>query len=75
MLSDAVLGILHQNENAADEEAVASIAGQALIDEAFLRGLGIDAFDCYRCDPDHEPPSMAELSKADTHGRGKIARK
>ena len=75
ILSDALLGVLHQNEDAANEGAVASIAGKALIDEAFLRGaLGVEDFAVYRCDPDREPPTMAQLAKSDTHGRGDVGK-
>ena len=32
--------------------------GKCLIDEDYLRNIGIQNFEKYRSDPDHEPPRM-----------------
>lgn len=32
--------------------------GKCLIDEDYLRSIGVENFEKYRSDPDHEPPRM-----------------
>ena len=32
--------------------------GKCLIDEDYLRSIGVEDFERYRCDPGHEPPRM-----------------
>jgi hypothetical protein len=32
--------------------------GKCLIDEDYLRGIGVRDFEKYRCNPDYEPPRM-----------------
>lgn len=35
-----------------------ALTGQALLDEDYLRSLGVTDFSRYRCDPNHEPPRL-----------------
>ena len=34
------------------------LSGKCLIDEDYLRSIGVRDFRKYRCDPHHEPPRM-----------------
>lgn len=53
ILVDSVINIV--NENPRD------FSGNQLIDEIYLRSLGITDFDKYQCVPGSEPPNMNEL--------------
>ncbi len=35
--------------------------GHGLIDEDYLKTQGITDFNCYRCDPNHEPPELEKM--------------
>ena len=64
VLSDACLAILSLPPE--------QVSGRALIDEEVLREHDADVdMAAYRCDPNVEPPTMAELERAVTHGAGK----
>jgi len=62
ILSDCVLALLEQDQRAFDNKA--------WIDEDLLRHLGCkdEHFVQYRCDPDVEPPSMADLARISAGG-------
>lgn len=50
ILADATIAVFSREPR--------SFTGQALIDEDFLRGEGVDDFTNYRCDPATEPPRI-----------------
>jgi len=50
IFSDAAFAIAQPLQN--------SIHGRTLIDEDFLREIGVTNFEKYRCDPAIEPPRM-----------------
>ncbi|XP_050397881.2 hydroxysteroid dehydrogenase-like protein 2 [Patella vulgata] len=50
IFADACLNIAQEESN--------RLNGQCLIDEDYLRSVGITDFAQYRCDPEHEPPRM-----------------
>jgi len=65
ILSDSVLAIIDQDE---------SFSGQMLIDEDFLRSIGVTDFTKYQVVPGCEPPTMEELEKAGSRELGKRGR-
>jgi len=52
VIADASLGIVASDPN--------KLTGQALIDEDFMKTLGITDFKPYRCDPNVEPPRITQ---------------
>ncbi len=56
VISDSVLAILSKDPDAP------GASGNMWIDEDLLRSVGVTDFVPYRCDPEVEPPSMADLA-------------
>merc|ERR1711916_311854 len=53
ILADAAVNIVSHTPN--------DLTGQAILDEPFLRSVGVTDFNQYRCDPNFEPPKMDEI--------------
>jgi citronellol/citronellal dehydrogenase len=53
IIADAILEIVKENPR--------KFSGHQLIDEHYLRSKGVKDFTKYRCDENHEPPSLNEI--------------
>ena len=61
ILSDCCLSLVTTNDK--------QLSGQALIDEDYLKSIGMNDFKCYRKDPNIEPPRITIASKMERGGK------